>query len=63
MLCRGTATCSDATVEDSVADMVRKIRTYAYTDFDNPRYYNIRWMTLLEEAQKVIEVTGSVFGA
>lgn len=53
----------EVTIEDSVADMVKKIRAHGYTDFDNPRYYNIRWMTLLEEAQKVIEVTGSVFGA
>ncbi len=51
------------TIEDSVADMVEKIERYGYTDFDNPRYYNIRWMRLLEEAHKVIRVTGSVFEA
>ncbi len=51
------------TIEDSVVDMVEKIRRYGYTDFDNPRYYNIRWMRLLEEAHKVIRVTGSVFEA
>jgi hypothetical protein len=33
------------------------------TDFDNPKYYNIRWMRFLEEAQRVIEITGSVFSA
>jgi len=49
------------TIEESVADMVRKITSYGYTDFDNPKYYNIRWMRLLEEAQRVIQVTGSVF--
>jgi len=49
------------TVEESVVDMVEKIRTYGYTDFDNPRYYNIRWMRLLEEAHRVISTTGSVF--
>lgn len=49
------------TVEESVADMVQKIYRYGYTDFDNPKYYNIRWMRLLEEAQKVIGTTGSVF--
>ena len=53
----------EVTIEDSVADMVKKMQAHGYTDFDNPRYYNIRWMTLLEEAHKVIEVTGSVFGA
>jgi nucleoside-diphosphate-sugar epimerase len=50
-------------VEESVVDMVEKIRRYGYTDFDNPRYYNIRWMQLLEEAHGVIDVTGSVFEA
>ena len=49
------------TVEDSVVDMVEKIKAYGYTDFDNPRYYNIQWMRLLEEAHKVISNTGSVF--
>jgi nucleoside-diphosphate-sugar epimerase len=48
-------------VEESVGDMVERIRAYGYTDFDNPRYYNIRWMSLLEEAQKITGVTGSVF--
>jgi nucleoside-diphosphate-sugar epimerase len=50
-------------IEESVTDMVEKIRRHGYTDFDNPRYYNIRWMQLLEEAHKVIQVTGAVFEA
>lgn len=49
------------TVEDSVKDLVQKIHEYGYTDFSNPKYYNILWMRLLEEAQDVIGVTGSVF--
>jgi nucleoside-diphosphate-sugar epimerase len=49
------------TLEEAVADMVDKIRAHGYTDFDNPRYYNIRWMKLLEEADKIIRITGSVF--
>ncbi|MGQ9524886.1 MAG: NAD-dependent epimerase/dehydratase family protein [Armatimonadota bacterium] len=49
------------TVEESVVDMVEKIRAYGYTDFDNPRYYNISWMRILEEAQKLISTTGAVF--
>ena len=48
-------------VEESVVDMVDKIRRLGYGDFDNPRYYNIRWMKLLEEAGRIIEVTGAVF--
>jgi nucleoside-diphosphate-sugar epimerase len=48
-------------IEESVVEMVEKIRTYGYNDFDNPRYYNIRWMKLLEEIDRVIKYTGSVF--
>jgi nucleoside-diphosphate-sugar epimerase len=51
------------TVEESAQTMVQEIRRANYTDFDNPRYYNIAWMKLLQEAQSVIEVTGSVFEA
>jgi nucleoside-diphosphate-sugar epimerase len=51
------------TIEESVRHMVEQIRAYGYDDFSNPRYYNIQWMRLLEEAQKVIAVTGSVFEA
>jgi len=43
--------------------LVKQIKAYGYTDFDNPKYYNIRWMKLLEEAHKVISITGSVFEA
>ena len=50
------------TIEESVINMVEKIRTFGYTDFDDPRYYNIRWMRFLEEASDVIKITGSVFG-
>jgi hypothetical protein len=41
--------------------MVESVRRYRYTDFDNPRYYNIAWLKLLEEADKIIKLTGSVF--
>lgn len=51
------------TIEESVKDMVGKIKAYGYDDFLNPRYYNIRWMRLLEEANRIISVTGSVFEA
>ena len=48
-------------IEESVTDMVTRIRHHKYTDFSNPRYYNIRWMTLLEEATDLIKVAGSMF--
>ena len=48
-------------IEESVQNMVEEIRRLNYGYFDNPRYYNIRWMRALEEAQHVIAATGSVF--
>ena len=48
---------------ESVQQMVEQIRAHNYTDWDNPRYYNIRWMKVLEEAEGIIGVTGSIFGA
>ena len=48
-------------VEESVKTMVGKIHQYGYDDFSNPRYYNIQWMRLLEEAGRVIAVTDSLF--
>ena len=51
------------TVEASVADLVTRINGYGFTDFGNPMYYNIAWMRLLESAEDVIKVTGSVFEA
>lgn len=48
-------------IEESAQTMVREIRRLNYTDFDNPRYYNIRWMQTLEEAQRIIAITGNMF--
>jgi nucleoside-diphosphate-sugar epimerase len=50
------------TVEEAVRHMVSQIAAHGYDDYDNPRYYNIRWMRLLEEAQNIASVTNSVFG-
>lgn len=49
------------TIQESVKDMVEKIHRYGYTDFDNPIYYNIKWMKLLEETEKILAITGKVF--
>jgi len=51
------------TVEEAVRHMVQQVEDHGYDDFGNPRYYNIRWMRLLEEAQQIISTTGSVFDA
>ncbi|MBI4515768.1 MAG: SDR family oxidoreductase [Deltaproteobacteria bacterium] len=50
-------------IEEAVREMAISIRQYHYEDFDNPRYYNIRWVQFLEEAERTVAVTGSVFGA
>jgi len=51
------------TVEDSVRDMVEKIRQRGADDFDNPKYYNIRWLRLIEEAERILGGSRSIFDA
>jgi nucleoside-diphosphate-sugar epimerase len=50
-------------VRESIKHMVENIRAYGYTNFDHDRYYNIRWMKLLEEVQGTINITGTIFEA
>jgi nucleoside-diphosphate-sugar epimerase len=50
-------------IEESVADMVQRVRAEGRTDFENPRYYNIRWLQLLEDRQKAAGLPGSVLDA
>jgi nucleoside-diphosphate-sugar epimerase len=40
-------------IDDSVETMVKKIKEYGYTNFDFPKYYNLPWLKLLQEAQNV----------
>jgi nucleoside-diphosphate-sugar epimerase len=35
----------------SIAEMLDRIRREGQTEFSHPRYYNIQWMTLLDEVQ------------
>jgi len=51
----------EISIEDSVADMVEKIRGCDLTNFDDPVYYNISWMKTLEKADEIIRVTGKIF--
>jgi len=51
----------ETTVEDAVVDMVKKIEEYRYDDFLNPIYYNIKWMTMLDEMSKTIKKLGRIF--
>jgi hypothetical protein len=50
-------------VEEAVADMTSKVRSGACADFANPRYYNIAWLRLLEEADQIIRQTGYLLTA
>jgi nucleoside-diphosphate-sugar epimerase len=48
------------TLEESIEHMVAEIRRRGLTDFSHPRYYNIEWMKLLEEAVEVVRRHGYV---
>jgi nucleoside-diphosphate-sugar epimerase len=50
-------------IEDSVTDMVQRIGADGRTDFENPRYSNIRWLQSLEDARKASGIPGSVLDA
>ena len=47
-------------VEESVEHMVGEIERRGLTDFSHPRYYNIEWMKLLEEAVGIASRHGYV---
>lgn len=48
------------TVEDTVEDLVQKIRTGAFHDVIDPVFHNIRWLDLLEEARTRLGYPDSV---
>ncbi len=48
-------------VEDSARDMTLKIKSNVNADFENPKYYNIRWLELLVEIQAHLQRIGSIF--
>jgi nucleoside-diphosphate-sugar epimerase len=47
-------------VQESVKRMVTEVRRNGLTDFSHPRYYNIEWMKLLEEAAQTVSAHGYV---
>lgn len=51
------------TIEESVRDLITHIRNENKLDFDNPRYYNIAWMKLLEESERIVRSGSSLFEA
>lgn len=40
------------TIPGSIAHMISWIRSDGYMEFDNPKFYNIRWMELLKEQEQ-----------
>jgi len=43
------------TLEESVRDIVTNVVKSGKTDWDNPRYYNIKWMETLDEASEILK--------
>jgi nucleoside-diphosphate-sugar epimerase len=50
------------TIEESVAYALGKLRGLSHAQLEDPRYYNIRWLKLLEEAERVLGAPGALFG-
>ena len=53
---------AEISVKDSVTNMMKRVEVDSKTDFLNPIYYNIQWMTMLDQMEKTIQRVGSVFG-
>jgi len=51
----------EVTVEESVKALVAKFRVLDGYELHHPRFFNIRWMQLLEEAARLLNCDGSVF--
>jgi nucleoside-diphosphate-sugar epimerase len=49
-------------IEESVETLVEKLRGKSIAELESPRYYNIRWLKLLEEAERVLNAPGALFG-
>ena len=48
-------------VKESVEHMLKMIYKYNMTDFLNPKYYNIQWMTILDNMEQTLKRLGGVF--
>jgi nucleoside-diphosphate-sugar epimerase len=49
-------------IEESVANALAKLKGTGVAELENPRHYNIRWLKFLEEAERVLGATGSLWG-
>ena len=50
-------------VEDAVHDLIDQIRQRQLENLNDPQYYNLRWLRLLEEAQTILGAGRSIFDA
>ncbi len=50
------------TIEESVGNAFSKLRGMSHAQLEDPRFYNIRWLKLLEEAETVLGAPGALFG-
>ena len=50
------------TIEESVGNALAKLRGLTHAQLEDPRFYNIRWLKLLEEAETVLGAPGALFG-
>ena len=48
-------------VKESVERMVKTVLQEGQDDLHHPRYYNIGWMSLLQEMEETLRRIGSVF--
>jgi nucleoside-diphosphate-sugar epimerase len=50
------------TIEESVATSLEKLRGMSISELEHPRYYNTRWLKVLEEAQRILGAHDALFG-
>ncbi len=48
------------TVEDGVKEIAEVLRRGEYRDFDNPIYYNVRWLKLLLDMENRLKSMGNI---
>lgn len=48
-------------VEGSTIDMIKNIKKWGFTDFNNPRYFNIEWMKLLISVSDTLKRVNRIF--
>jgi hypothetical protein len=49
------------TVLESIEDMLRRLPIDAPETFSDPRYYNVRWMSLLEDVHREQRAYDSIY--